>query len=181
MTQKPYIERVVGSETYQRWSQITAYKDRVDMASSLLFFHIVNGTNEVLAGNDWDEVLLKRSVGTVLNIATYKYLNRYMDWMRGKLDPEKTEGARKLAADAIATETFGTVAYGLVQFGISFAYQLAKPGADIDLSEAWKTTKRFAVYVCPAGIPYGIVRDGFRRFFGVSEPAQPAELYEQDV
>ena len=88
MTQKPYIERIVGEERYQRWRQIPNYQDRVDMASSLLFFHAVNGTNEFFAGNDWDEILIKRGIGTVLNIATYKYMNRYLDWMRKKLDPK---------------------------------------------------------------------------------------------
>jgi len=183
MTQRPYIERIVGDEMYQRWRQIPNYQDRVDMASSLLFFHAVNGTNEFFAGNDWDEILIKRGIGTVLNIATYKYMNRYLDWMRKKFDPENTAGIRRWAADGVAAETFGTIAYGLVQFGTSFFFQLAQPGTSSDLGEAWTATKRFAVYICPAGLPYGFVRDKFREAFGtdVNEKPEVAELYPDDI
>ncbi len=162
----PYIERFIGTERYERWRQLHNYRDRVDMASSLLFFNIVNGANEFYAGNDWDEILLKRAIGTGINILTYKQMNRYVDWMRSVFNAKG--GLKKWFADAAAVETFGTAIYGMLQFATSR-----------DPSEAWTATKHFAGYIAFTGFPYGSIRDCFRDFFGADKPEE--ELYEEDV
>ncbi len=172
---RPCIEKFLGSERYSRWRESKIYRYAVDTGSSLIFYTLANGANELLiAGEDWKTCLKVRAVGSLVNISTAWLYGAYRDAVYNRFGIREDSTFRKIAADTFTSATFGTPVYAGLQIGMGV------PG-----DQVLKACSSFFVYSPFIGRFYGIFQDWFRGLFGL-EPAYKKkraeeELYEGDV
>jgi hypothetical protein len=131
-----------------------------DTLALVIFFTITSGLNErFVAGMDWSEVMVSRSIGAVLMVLTARPYGLWRDWVFTKIDPQ-TRRAQFLT-DCVALLSFQVPIYVAI---------LAVSGAEG--SAIAKGAAGFAVLMFVVGRPYGLFLDAIRRMFGLTGSGQ---------
>jgi len=131
-----------------------------DTLALVMFFTVVSGLNErYVAGLDWSEVLVSRSIGAVLMVLTARPYGLWRDWVFARISPETSKG--NLLTDCLALMAFQVPIYVAI---------LAVTGADA--ASILKGTAGFAVLMLVVGRPYGMFLDFIRGLFGLTGTGQ---------
>lgn len=131
-----------------------------DTLALVLFFTITSGLNErFVAGMDWDEVLVSRSIGALLMVVTARPYGLWRSWIMAKAAPSSRTGHS--VADTAALLIFQVPIYVAI---------IVAGGAEGQAIV--KGTLGFAVLMLVLGRPYGLWLDLMRRLFGVDGPGQ---------
>jgi hypothetical protein len=131
-----------------------------DTLALILFFTVTSGLNErFVAGMEWGEVAVSRSVGAVLMVLTARPYGLWRSWFMARLDP-RTGGAT-LLADSAALLLFQVPIYLVI---------LLVGGADV--GAALRGCAGFAALMLALGRPYGLWLEWVRARFGLAGPGQ---------
>lgn len=131
-----------------------------DTLALVIFFTIVSGLNErFVAGMEWSEVMVSRSIGAVLMVLTARFYGLWRDWVFAKADPQTRWG--QLLTDCVSLLSFQVPIYVAI---------LAVGGADG--VAILRGALGFAVLMFLVGRPYGIFLDFIRGMFGLTGTGQ---------
>lgn len=131
-----------------------------DTLALVIFFTVAGALNErYIAGMDWSEVAVARSIGALLMVVTARPYGIWRDWVFDKLAPRSGRGV--FLTDCLSLLTFQVPIYlAIILAGGAEGYGILKG------------TLAFAVMMLVLGRPYGLFLEFVRRLFGLAGPGQ---------
>nr|WP_210260010.1 L-alanine exporter AlaE [Martelella sp. HB161492] len=131
-----------------------------DTLALVIFFTITSGLNErFVAGMDWSEVLVSRSVGALLMVATARPYGVWRDWLFARVKPSGR-------LFDFATDAFALLAFQVPIYVVILVIGGAGAGGIL------KGAAGFAVLMLVLGRPYGMFLEFVRGLFGLTDPGQ---------
>lgn len=131
-----------------------------DTVALILFFTVTSGLNErFVAGMEWSEVAVSRSLGAVLMVLTARPYGVWRNWIMRRLDPRTRVGTP--LADGAALLLFQVPIYVVILFA-----------GGADLPAVVRGAAGFAILMLLLGRPYGLWLEWVRARCGLAGPGQ---------
>lgn len=182
MTDKCALERIVGSERYERLRNIRikdkiGFKDIIDTTGAISYSLVFGAVTDVIAGLNLVGIISSRASSIPANLATGSLYNRLRDYLYKETKTTKESSKwKKSAVEFAAFNIFQTPLYAAIVGGSAIVQGLIK--GDLNLLEAVYRADCGAVTLYTAspiaGLLMGAWQTGTRKLCGLKTSGELA-------